>query len=107
MEMFCKVGDSIGIIHKGIGPGDTTWKWCLGEAKVRRVGITKNGVRIYTKNYIPLDVEDIKVNTDIMTSKEGLVIKQEPFLLTDETRERALTWIENMNNNYVRSPVQS
>ena len=93
MEIKCKVGDSIGYISKR----NDTWK--LIEDRINAVRLTKNGTRLYFKNFRPLDYNDVIHNTEWLTGNNKIMLVQEPLLLTDELRARVEKWIEWANQN--------
>lgn len=99
METFCSIGDILGYVSRSQKFGETTWRWRLVEAKVRRLAICKDGVHVYTKEFCPLDDDEIKGNTKIMNERTSLILVQEPFVLNDETRARVERWVAWMNEN--------
>ena len=60
--------------------------------------ISSRGDRIYSKMLqFPIDYEEIVDNADIMKKNPNLILVQEPFLLDDELREKAIRWVEWAN----------
>lgn len=59
--------------------------------------ISGKGDRVYSKKFLPLDYEEIVDNAKLMKENPGIVIVQEPFLLDDELREKAVRWVEWAN----------
>lgn len=60
--------------------------------------ISSKSDRVYSKNFMPLDYEEIVDNADMMKGGSGLILVNEPFLLDDELREKAIRWVEWANN---------
>ena len=59
--------------------------------------ISSHSDRVYSKKFSPLDYEEIVDNANMMRENPGIILVQEPFLLDDELRERAIRWIEWAN----------
>lgn len=73
-------------------------KFDFKEASCTR-RISSKGDRIYSKMLVcPIDYEEIVDNADMMKGSSGLIIVDEPFLLDDELREKAIRWVEWANN---------
>ena len=54
--------------------------------------------RVYSKMLqFPIDYEEIIDNADIMKKNPSLILVQEPFLLDDELRDKAVRWVEWAN----------
>lgn len=53
--------------------------------------------RVYSKKFSPLDYEEIVDNANMMKKNPGIILVQEPFLLDDELREKAIRWVEWAN----------
>jgi hypothetical protein len=45
----------------------------------------------------PIDYEEIADNATFMKEHPGIIIVNEPFLLDDELREKAIKWVEWAN----------
>lgn len=97
MEIKCKVGDSIGMINKKYREGNV--EWCLIEGKITGIRMCKNGMRIYSKRFRPLDYEDVISNNDILMGNDRIMLVREVLLLTDEVRKRVEAWVEWANKN--------
>lgn len=97
MEIKCKVGDSIGMINKKYRKENV--EWCLIEGKITSIRMCKNGMRIYSKRFRPLDYEDVISNNDILMGNNRIMLVREVLLLTDEVRERVEAWIKWANEN--------
>ena len=59
--------------------------------------ISSRSDRVYSKKFSPLDYEEIVDNANMMRENPGIILVQEPFLLDDELRKRAIRWIEWAN----------
>lgn len=46
---------------------------------------------------MPLDYEEIVDNASITRKHPGIILVQEPFLLDNELREKAVKWVEWAN----------
>ena len=94
-----KVGDSIGLINKVLFnmKDDRTNYWKLSEGKVKSITINSKGRRVKADHFYTLDADEIESNTKWMVETQGLILITEPFILTDELRERVTMWIEKEN----------
>lgn len=59
--------------------------------------ISSRSDRVYSKRFSPLDYEEIVDNANMMKEHPGIILVQEPFLLDDELREKAIRWVEGAN----------
>lgn len=59
--------------------------------------ISSKSDRVYSKQFMPQDYEEIVDNANIMKKNPGIILVQEPFLLDAELREKALRWVEWAN----------
>lgn len=59
--------------------------------------ISSRSDRVYSKRFSPLDYEEIVDNANMMKEHPGIILVQEPFLLDDELREKAIRWVEWAN----------
>lgn len=59
--------------------------------------ISSRGDRVYSKLFHPLDYEEIVDNANIMKEHSGVILVNEPFLLDDELREKAIRWVQWAN----------
>lgn len=96
-DIFCQVGQSIGMIRKSQNENGQSF-YRLDESDIRVISLTKKGVRVYTKFFIPLYDRDIRSATEMMLDR-NIIFIQEPFLLTDKAREKAQRWIDLVNEN--------
>ena len=53
--------------------------------------------RVYSKRFMPHDYQEIVDNANIMKKNPRIILVQEPFLLDEELREKALRWVEWAN----------
>ena len=97
--MNVKVGDSIGLINKVLFnmKDNRTNYWKLSEGKVKSIMINSKGRRVKADHFYTLDAEEIENNTKWMLEADRLILTREPFILTDELRERVTNWIEREN----------
>ena len=96
-----QIGDTIGLVNKVLFnmKDDRTNYWQLTEGKVKSITINKKGRRVKADHFYTLDAEEIEFNTHWMEQTNGLVTVTEPFILTDELRERVNRWIEQENQD--------
>lgn len=59
--------------------------------------ISSRSDRVYSKKFSPLDYKEIVDNANMMRENPGIILVQEPFLLDDELREKAIRWVEWAN----------
>lgn len=61
--------------------------------------ISSRGDRVYSKMLLyPVDYEEIVDNANMMKDGSGLIIVDEPFLLNDELKNKAVRWVDWANN---------
>lgn len=60
--------------------------------------ISSKSDKVYSKKFYPLDYSEIVLNANLMKNNSGIVLVQEPFLLDDELREKAIKWVDWANN---------
>lgn len=97
--MTVNVGDTIGLIHKvlfNMKDGRTNY-WELCEGKVKSITINSKGRRVKADHFYTLDAKEIELNTEWMLESERLILTCEPFILTEELRERVVCWIDKEN----------
>lgn len=93
--------DTIGFIQRRIDKnGKEIFKFI--EAKVKRVNIGKTKTTVYTKEFYPLDMEEVESNTKIIDTHEGLILVGEPFLLKDGQADYFKAVCEHWNTNGVK-----
>lgn len=74
-----------------------TEKFKFREATFTR-RISSKGDRVYSKMLLyPVDYEEIVDNANIMKKNSGIILVEEPFLLDDELRRKAIAWVEWAN----------
>ena len=59
--------------------------------------ISSKSDRAYCKILYPIDYCDLVFNAELMKGNQGLILVNEPFLLDDELREKAIRWVEWAN----------
>ena len=60
--------------------------------------ISSKGDRIYSKMFVvPIDYTEIVDTANMMKDGDGLIVVNEPFLLDDELRDKAIRWVEWAN----------
>lgn len=93
------VGSKIGLIQKILfdGKGRKNY-WKLTEGKVKSITVNSKGRRVKAEHFYTLDAYDIEFNTKWMLDGDGIVLVCEPFILTDELRERVERWINHENS---------
>lgn len=73
-------------------------KFDFKEASFTR-RISSKSDRVYSKMLAcPIDYEEIVDTANMMKENGSLIIVNEPFLLDDELREKAIRWVEWANN---------
>ena len=96
--MQVKIGDIIGeLVHVSFDMKGNENYWKLAEGKVKSITINTKGFRVKADHFYTLDADEIETNTTWMTKVPNLVLTLEPFILTDELRERVTKWIEQTN----------
>lgn len=95
MPIGINVGDIIGYISKSVDPKG----YFLREAKVTSVRICKAGIRVYSKEFRPFDLQEIQVNTAWLIKNKTIVLIQEPILLTPELKARLENWCKLATQN--------
>ena len=101
MMLTVNIGDSVGLIYKVLFNSkdnrENYWKLC--EGKVKSITINSKGRHVKADHFYTLDAEEIELNTKWMIEAERLILTREPFILTEELRERVNMWIEQENNS--------
>ena len=100
IEVSVKLGDTIGLINKVLFnmKDDRTNYWKLSEGKVKSITLNRKGRRVKADHFYTLDADEIESNTKWMLEAERLILTCEPFILTDELRERVNRWMESENS---------
>ena len=93
-----KAGNYIGGIYKSNNSDDSEY-WKLIDSKITKIVQNSKGTKIYSKNFYPLYLEDVELNTELMENANGYILTREVFYLTDEIRNKCERWIEWANNN--------
>ena len=72
-------------------------KFDFKEASFTR-RVSSKGDRVYSKMLAaPIDYEEIFDTANMMKNGDGMIIVNEPFLLDDELRDKAIRWVEWAN----------
>ena len=96
--MGVKVGDTIGIIVKVLSDSQGRENyWKLKYGIVKSIITNGKGRRVKAEHFYTLDGDEIDFNTKWMTDNDRLILTGEPFILTDELRERVACWIDREN----------
>lgn len=102
MSVTVKLGDTIGLVTKILfdGKGRENY-WKLDEGKVKSITLNKKGRRVKAEHFYTLDAEEIEFNTNWMIKAQNIIVTHEPFILTDELRQRVENWINRQNDGGV------
>lgn len=60
--------------------------------------ISERSDRCYSKTFGPLDFEEVRDNARLMRKSPHVVLVEEPFLLDEELRGKAVRWVDWANN---------
>ena len=103
MDVSVKLGDTIGLINKVLFnmKDDRTNYWKLSEGKVKSITLNRKGRRVKADHFYTLDAEEVEFNTKWMLETDRLILTCEPFILTEELRQRVEAWIEQENGRTV------
>lgn len=103
MSVTVKLGDSIGLIQKVLWCNDGRENyWKLSEGKVKSINLNSKGRRVKADHFYTLGAQEIEENTEWMLEDKNIILVAEPFILTDELRERVNHWIERENRRWER-----
>lgn len=72
-------------------------------AKVKSVRIGAKATKVYTKEFYPLDLEDLESTTEMIDTSKGIIIVQEPFILKDGQEEYFQAVVERWNEEPPKS----
>lgn len=72
-------------------------------AKIKRVNIGVKSTKIYTKEFYPLDLEDLESTTEMLDTSKGIIIVQEPFILKDDEEEYFQSVVDKWNEEPPKS----
>ena len=72
-------------------------------AKIKRVNIGVKSTKVYTKEFYPLDLEDLESTTEILDTSKGIIIVQEPFILKDDEEEYFQAVVDKWNEEPPKS----
>ena len=66
-------------------------------AKIKRVNIGVKSTKVYTKEFYPLDLEDLESTTKMFDASNGIIIVQEPFILKDDEEKYFQAVVDKWN----------
>jgi hypothetical protein len=72
-------------------------------AKVKKVVMGKRKNSVYTKEFYPLEMEEIEANTEWMDTAKGLIVVGEPFVIKEEQIPYFQAVVDDFNKNGARS----
>ena len=72
-------------------------------AKVKSVRIGAKATKVYTKEFCPLDLEDLESTTEMFDNSKGIIIVQEPFILKDDEEEYFQAVVDKWNEEPPKS----
>ena len=72
-------------------------------AKVKSVRIGAKATKVYTKEFYPLDLEDLESTTEIIDTSKGIFIVQEPFILKDGEEKYFQSVVDKWNEEPPKS----
>lgn len=101
--MEVKRGDIIGQIIRvsSDNKGNENF-YKLVEGKVKSITFNSKGKRIKADHFYTLDGEEVEFNTNWLLQAPRLVLTHEPFILTDELRDRVNGWIKFENEGELK-----
>lgn len=96
--------DRIGFIQR-IYDENNVPHFKLIVSKINSIRMGARGTKIYTKEFRPLDLEDVESTTNMIDTSTGLIIVQEPFILKDgeNLEEYFQAVVDNWNENPPKS----
>jgi hypothetical protein len=94
--------DKIGFIQRR-RYSDKPDEFKLIVAKVQKVTMGKRKNSVYTKEFYPLEMEEIEANTEWMDTAKGLIVVSEPFLIKDEEIPYFQAVVDDFNKNGAKS----
>ena len=68
-------------------------------ARVKSVRIGAKATKVYTKEFYPLDLEDLESTTKIIDISKGIIIVQEPFMLKDGEEKYFQSVVDKWNKD--------
>lgn len=94
--------DKIGFIQRR-RYADKPEEFKLIVAKVIKVVMGKRKNSVYTKEFYPLEMEEIESNTKWIDESKGLILVSEPFLIKDEQIPYFQAVVDDFNKNGAKS----
>ena len=70
---------------------------------MKSVRITLKTTKVYTKEFYPLDLEDLESTTEMIDTSKGIIIVQEPFILKDGQEEYFQSVVDKWNKEPPKS----
>ena len=94
--------NKIGYIRRTYDENNTPhFKFIVAKVKCIRMGV--KATKVYTKEFYPLDLEDLESTTDMIDTETGLIIVQEPFILKDGQEEYFQAVVDKWNEEPPKS----
>lgn len=87
----------IGYIYRRESPDKSKCEFAFRESSCTR-RISGKSDRVYSKMLYPVDFEEIVSNAKIMQGNSRIILVQEPFLVSDELREKVTRWVAWANS---------
>ena len=72
-------------------------------ANVKSVKFREKSTKIYTKEFYPLDLEDLESTTEMIDTSKGIFIVQEPFMLKDGEEKYFQSVVDKWNKEPPKS----
>ena len=72
-------------------------------AKVKSVRITLKAIKVYTKEFYPLDSDDLDSTANMIDKSKGIIIVQEPFILKDGEEKYFQSVVDKWNEEPPKS----
>ena len=72
-------------------------------AKVKSVRFYAKATKVYTKEFYPLDLEDLESTTEMIDTAKGILIVQEPFILKDGEEKYFQSVVDKWNEEPPKS----
>lgn len=88
-----KPGDEIGGIYQ---KSDGTWY--MDVCKVQKIVANSRGIKVYSKNFYPQEIEDLIFNTEASSSEKYITVR-EVVIMTPNIKQRCERWVKWANKN--------
>lgn len=76
----------------------------LITAKIKRVNICKNKTSVYSDRFNSLDLAELESNTEIINLSKGLLLVNEPFIIS---KEEDIKYLEAVCDCWNKNPPKS